>query len=164
MAGDMPAEIAKLTEEAEVAQADYETLLSVCETSTGLEKMRVLSRLTASQMRRDETFYALVAALRAPRNNGILAEQTSRRAWFHPGRALSTDARRRIETHWLHSEADSAKSGRIAFALFHCCKDPLSDNLPGTMRVAPSFELITCQVQRLIHYLSVAAVKWAFEL
>ena len=60
----LSAQIAKLTEEAEVAQADYERLLSVYESSTGLEKMRLFSRLTSLQMRRDETLYALAAAVR----------------------------------------------------------------------------------------------------
>ena len=34
----MPADIAKLTEEAEIAQASYEALLNVYELSSGVEK------------------------------------------------------------------------------------------------------------------------------
>ena len=62
----MAAEIAKLTEEAEIAQADYETLLNAYELGSDLEKIRLVSRLTSALMRRDETLFALGAALRAP--------------------------------------------------------------------------------------------------
>jgi hypothetical protein len=61
----MPSEIAKLTEEAEIAQASYEVLLNVYELSSGIEKIRLLSRVTSALMRRDETLAALGAALRA---------------------------------------------------------------------------------------------------
>ena len=61
----MPSEIAKLTEEAEIAQASYEVLLNVYELSNGIEKIRLLSRVTSALMRRDETLAALGAALRA---------------------------------------------------------------------------------------------------
>jgi hypothetical protein len=66
----MPAEIAKLTEEAEIAQAEYETLLNAYELSSALEKIRLFSRLTSLQMRRDETLAALAAALQAPQKWG----------------------------------------------------------------------------------------------
>jgi hypothetical protein len=56
--------IPKLTEEAEIAQADYETLLATYELSSDLERIRLFSRLTSLQMRRDETLAALAAALR----------------------------------------------------------------------------------------------------
>jgi hypothetical protein len=62
----MPPEIAKLTEESEIAQASYEALLNVYELNTGIEKIRLFSRLTSALMRRDETLFALGAALRAP--------------------------------------------------------------------------------------------------
>jgi len=62
----MPSEIAKLTEEAEIAQASYEALLNVYELSSGIEKIRLVSRLTSLQMRRDETLAALASAIRAP--------------------------------------------------------------------------------------------------
>jgi hypothetical protein len=62
----MPADIAKLMEEAEIARTDYETLLDVYERSSGLEKIRLFSCLTSALMRRDETIAAAVAALRAP--------------------------------------------------------------------------------------------------
>jgi hypothetical protein len=61
----MPSEIAKLTEEAEIAQASYEALLNVYELSSGIEKIRLVSRLTSALMRRDETLAALAAAIRA---------------------------------------------------------------------------------------------------
>jgi hypothetical protein len=63
----MPADIAKLTDEAEIAQASYEALLNVYELSSGVEKIRLVSRLTSALMRRDETLFALGAALRALR-------------------------------------------------------------------------------------------------
>jgi hypothetical protein len=59
-------QIAKLTEEAEIAQASYEALLNVYELSSGIEKIRLVLRLTSALMRRDETLAALGAALRAP--------------------------------------------------------------------------------------------------
>jgi Xaa-Pro aminopeptidase len=62
----MPYEIAKLTEEAEIAQAGYEALLNVYELSSGIEKIRLVSRLTSALMRRDETLFAVIAALKAP--------------------------------------------------------------------------------------------------
>ncbi|HEY1745878.1 MAG TPA: hypothetical protein VGG11_03810 [Xanthobacteraceae bacterium] len=62
----MLTEIAKLTEEAELAQADYEELLTVYEQSNSIEKIRLVSRLTASLMRRDGTLAALSMALRVP--------------------------------------------------------------------------------------------------
>jgi hypothetical protein len=62
----MSSEIAKLTEEAEIAQASYEALLNVYELSSGIEKIRLVSRLTSLQMRRDETLAALASAIRAP--------------------------------------------------------------------------------------------------
>ena len=62
----MPSEIAKLTEEAEIAQASYKVVLNVYELSSGIEKIRLLSRVTSALMRRDETLAALGAALRAP--------------------------------------------------------------------------------------------------
>ena len=62
----MPAVIAKLTEEAEVAQADYELCLDVYELSNGGEKIRLLPHLTHFLMRRDETLAALSLALRLP--------------------------------------------------------------------------------------------------
>jgi hypothetical protein len=61
----MPAEIAKLTEEAEIAQANYEAFLNVYELSSGIEKIRLVSRVTSALMRRDETLASLGAALRA---------------------------------------------------------------------------------------------------
>jgi hypothetical protein len=61
----MPYEIAKLTEEAEIAQASYEALLNVYEHSSGIEKIRLVSRLTSALMWRDETLFAVIAALRA---------------------------------------------------------------------------------------------------
>ena len=61
----MPAEIAELTEEAEIAQADYEALLDTYEHSSGLEKIRLVSPLTSALMRRDETLFTLARALRA---------------------------------------------------------------------------------------------------
>ena len=63
----MRTEIAKLTEEAEIAQASYEALLNDYELSSGVEKIRLVSPLTASLMRRDETLAALSSALRAPK-------------------------------------------------------------------------------------------------
>jgi hypothetical protein len=63
----MSSEIAKLTEEAEIAQANYDELLNVYELSSGGEKIRLVSRLTSAVMRRDETLFALRAALRALR-------------------------------------------------------------------------------------------------
>ena len=63
----MPAEIAKLTEQAEVAQADYELCLEVYELSPEGEKIRMVPHLTHFLMRRDETLAALSLALRAPR-------------------------------------------------------------------------------------------------
>ncbi len=65
----MPTDIAELTEEAEIAQADYEELLTVFEQSSGVEKIRLVSRLTASLMRRDDTLAALSLALRKPQND-----------------------------------------------------------------------------------------------
>ena len=65
----MPTEIAKLTVEAELAQAHYEALLDVYELSAGLEKIRLLTPLTSAMMRRDETLAALSAAIRAPRKD-----------------------------------------------------------------------------------------------
>jgi hypothetical protein len=62
----MPAEIAKLTAQAEVAQADYELCLDVYELSSGGEKIRLGEHLTHFLMRRDETLAALSLALRAP--------------------------------------------------------------------------------------------------
>jgi hypothetical protein len=62
----MPPEITKLTEKAEIAQASYEALLNVYELSSGIEKIRLLSRLTSALMRRDEALAALGAALRTP--------------------------------------------------------------------------------------------------
>jgi hypothetical protein len=61
----MLSEIAKLTEQAEIAQASYEALLNVYELSSGIEKIRLVSRLTSALMRRDETLAALAAAIRA---------------------------------------------------------------------------------------------------
>jgi hypothetical protein len=55
-------------------------------------------------------------------------------------------------------KADSAKSRRIAFALFHRFKYPLSDDPADAVRTALGAELRTCQVERLIHYSGVAAV------
>ena len=66
----MPADIAKLTEEAEIAQASYEALLNDYELSSGVERIRLVSRLTSALMRRDETLFALGAALRALGNSG----------------------------------------------------------------------------------------------
>jgi hypothetical protein len=66
----MSTEIAKLTEEAEIAQADYEELLTVYEQSSGVEKIRLVSRLTSSLMRRDDTLSALSLALRKPQDGG----------------------------------------------------------------------------------------------
>jgi ABC-type uncharacterized transport system auxiliary subunit len=62
----MPAQIAKLTEEAEIAQADYELCLDVYEFSGEKEKIRLVQHLTHFLMRRDETLAALSLALRAP--------------------------------------------------------------------------------------------------
>jgi hypothetical protein len=62
----MPAEIAKLTAEAEAAQADYELCLDVYEFSGEGEKIRLGEHLTHFLMRRDETLAALSLALRAP--------------------------------------------------------------------------------------------------
>jgi hypothetical protein len=61
----MPADIAKLTEEAENAQASYDALLKVYELSSGVEKIRLICRLTTALMQRDETLFALGAAIRA---------------------------------------------------------------------------------------------------
>src|ERR1700691_2547823 len=55
-------------------------------------------------------------------------------------------------------KADSAKSRRIAFALFHRFKYPLSDDPADAVRTAGGAELRTCQVERLIHYSGVAAI------
>ncbi len=50
----MPAQIAKLTAEAETAQADYELCLDVYEFSGEKEKIRLVPHLTHFLMRRDE--------------------------------------------------------------------------------------------------------------
>jgi hypothetical protein len=63
----MSDEIAKLTEKAESAQADYQMLLNTYKLSSGVEKIRLVSRLTSLQMRKDDTIAALAAAIRAPR-------------------------------------------------------------------------------------------------
>ena len=67
----MPVDIAKLTEDAEIAQASYEALVNVYELSSGVEKIRLVSRLTSALMRRDETLFALGAALRAPQKDRV---------------------------------------------------------------------------------------------
>lgn len=64
----MSTDIAKLTAEAELAQVEYDELLNIHEKSSGVEKIRLASRLTASLMRRDDTLAALSLALRAPQN------------------------------------------------------------------------------------------------
>jgi hypothetical protein len=43
----MPIAIAKLTEEAEIAQAEYDELLNLYEVRSGVEKIRLVSRLTS---------------------------------------------------------------------------------------------------------------------
>ena len=48
----MSSEIAKLTEEAEIAQASYEALLNVYELSSGIEKIQLVSRLTSARCTR----------------------------------------------------------------------------------------------------------------
>ena len=62
----MPAKIAKLTEKAEIAQADYEICLEVYELCSGADKIRLVSHLTHFQMRRDETLATLSLAIRVP--------------------------------------------------------------------------------------------------
>jgi len=69
----MPSEIAKLTEEAEIAQASYEALLNVYELSSGIEKIRLVSRLTSLQMRRDETLARSPLRYGRHKNNGSQA-------------------------------------------------------------------------------------------
>src|ERR1700691_487203 len=62
-----------------------------------------------------------------------------------------------INNHRAQSgKADSAKSCRIAFALFHRFKYPLRDDSADTVGTARSAELRTCQLERLIHYSGVA--------
>ncbi len=60
-------------------------------------------------------------------------------------------------------KANGAESCKIAFALFHRFKYPLSDDPAGTVRTPSSAELSTCQVERLNHYSGVSAVKGAFK-
>jgi hypothetical protein len=60
------ARIAKLTKEAETAQADYELCLDVYELSSGAERIRLVSHVTHFLMRRDETLATLSLAIRAP--------------------------------------------------------------------------------------------------
>ena len=62
----MPSVIAKLTEQAETAQADYELCLEVYELSNRDEKIRLMPHLTHFLMRRDESLAALSLAIRAP--------------------------------------------------------------------------------------------------
>jgi hypothetical protein len=62
----MPARIAKLTEKAEIAQADYELCLEVYELCSDAGKIRLVPHLTHFQMRRDETLATLSLAIRAP--------------------------------------------------------------------------------------------------
>ena len=62
----MPARIAKLTEKAEIAQADFELCLEVYELCSSEEKIRLVPHLTHFQMRRDETLAILSLAIRAP--------------------------------------------------------------------------------------------------
>src|ERR1700733_1228835 len=70
-----------------------------------------------------------------------------------------------INNHRAQSgKAGSAKSRGIAFALFHRFKYPLSDDPTDAVRTARSAELRTCQVERLIHYSGVAAVKGSSKL
>jgi hypothetical protein len=64
----MSTDIAKFTAEAELAQVEYDELLNIHEKCSGVEKIRLASRLTASLMRRDDTLAALSLALRAPQN------------------------------------------------------------------------------------------------
>jgi hypothetical protein len=69
-----------------------------------------------------------------------------------------------INNHRAQSgKPDSAKSRRIAFALFHRFHYPLSDHPADAVRTTRSAKLRTRQVERLIHYSSVAAVKGAFK-
>jgi hypothetical protein len=62
----MPARIAKLTEKAETAQADYEICLEVYELCSDADKIRLVPHLTHFLMRRDETLATLSLAIRAP--------------------------------------------------------------------------------------------------
>src|SRR5580704_16568122 len=76
-----------------------------------------------------------------------------------------TDRTRSINNHRTQTgKAESAKCCRIAFALFHRYKYPLSDDPADTVRTARNTELSTCQVERLIHYSGVAAVIGSLKL